>query len=153
MSKRKQQDSFGALVPYQTKANLLPGTAASEVFPHARAFFRSIEKKTKRKAYIRSVYFRKDKIFLTHFWRHLFQKSRVEQVRRLKYLLCAIELLRHSRNEPSSRESTEEAGIILHRFAGLTKTKELFYVQIKECKRTNKKEFMSVFPHKKNPPQ
>lgn len=36
----------------------------------------------------------------------------------------------------------------LHRFAGLTKDKELFYVQIKEDLRTDRKYFMSVFPAK-----
>ena len=37
---------------------------------------------------------------------------------------------------------------ILHRFAGLTKNRELFYVQIKEDKRSGRKYFMSCFPEK-----
>lgn len=139
------------LIPYQTHCDPLPGTAASEVFPRARALLRAIGRRTKRQPYIRSAYFRKDKIFFTHFWRHLTEKPFPEQIRRLKFLPCALELLAHSRNEPLTRESAEEVGILLHRFAGLTKSKEPFYVQVKEYKRTNRKEFISVFPIKKIP--
>jgi len=35
---------------------------------------------------------------------------------------------------------------MLHRFAGLTKEKELFYVQVKKEKKSGKKYFMSCFP-------
>lgn len=37
---------------------------------------------------------------------------------------------------------------IFHRFEGITKEKEIFYVQIKENIKTDRKEFMSVFPDK-----
>jgi hypothetical protein len=37
---------------------------------------------------------------------------------------------------------------IFHRFKGITKAKEVFFVQIKENIRTDRKELMSVFPAK-----
>jgi hypothetical protein len=40
---------------------------------------------------------------------------------------------------------TQEA---LHRFTGCTKDGEVFYVQIRANKKTNRKGFMSVFPAK-----
>ncbi len=38
--------------------------------------------------------------------------------------------------------------VSLHRFYGQTKSGELFCVQIKQDKRTGRKDFMSVFPSK-----
>jgi hypothetical protein len=55
-------------------------------------------------------------------------------------------VIKNSRNHPTSEENPHKKGEILHRFAGLTKDKELFYVQIKEDKRSGKKYFMSCFP-------
>ena len=85
-----------------------------------------IKKQTKRRPYVRSTYFNKQKIFFDFFWKHLFQKN--------------------PKNHPLSEENPHKKSEILHRFAGLTKDKELFYVQIKENKRNNKKYFMSCFP-------
>lgn len=67
-------------------------------------------------------------------------------MRRLKYFSAALELIQHSRFEPKSKENPNKPGEILHRFAGSTKGKELFFVQIKEDKQTGQKYFISVFP-------
>jgi hypothetical protein len=40
-------------------------------------------------------------------------------------------------------------GLMLHRFAGETKEGKKFYVQVKQDKRTGRKDFMSVFPASK----
>jgi len=54
-------------------------------------------------------------------------------------------LIKNIRLEPTSKQNPNKPKEILHRFAGLTKDKEIFYVQIKEDKNTDKKYFMSVF--------
>jgi len=54
----------------------------------------------------------------------------------------------NSNFEPVSKENPNNPSEILHRFAGITKENELFFVQIKEDKKTGKKRFMSAYPDK-----
>lgn len=108
--------------------------------------FNQIKKKTKRNPYIRSAYFNKQKIFFDYFWEHLMQKSLKERVRRLKYFSCSIELIENSRNKPHIEINRNKPKETLYRFLGTAKTKELFYVQIKENRKTGNKYFMSCFP-------
>ena len=136
------------LIPCQTKSKKLSGTSYKEVFKKARAVFSEIKHRTKRRPYIRSAYFHKQKIFFDFFWIHLAQKQIPERVRRLRYFKAAIELIRKSRNHPQSMQDPNKPEEILHRFAGSTKEKELFFVQIKEHKRTGRKQLMSIFPAK-----
>jgi len=114
------------------------------LFFETRMFFETIESKTKRRPYVRSAYFEKRKVFFDLFWKHLYQKSFKERSKRLKFIRCAVELVEKSRNDPDSIE--EKRGEIWHRFGGLTKSGELFYVQVKEDKKTRRLDFMSVFP-------
>ena len=134
------------MIPYQTKIRKLSGTSDEETKRQARITFRGLESKTKRKPYVRSAYFNKQKIFFDYFWSHLNQKSPRERVKRLKFLKASIEVIKNSKNDPISQENPHKNSEILHRFAGLTKSKELFYVQNKEDKRSGKKYFMSCFP-------
>lgn len=135
---------------YQTKTKKLSGTDFSEVYEKAFALYSQIKRKTKRRPYVRSAYFNKDKIFLELFWQHLFDKANWrDRARRLKYFPSALELIQKTKFEPTSKENPNKPNEILHRFAGLTKDKELFYVQIKVEKRNNKKWLMSVFPEDK----
>ena len=136
------------MIPYQTKIRKLSGTSYSEVRKQALAVFNEIKKRTKRKPYIKSAYFNKQKVFFDFFWPHLLQKSPKERMKRLKYFEAALEVIKNSRNHPTSEENPHKKGEILHRFAGLTKNRELFYVQIKEDKRSGRKYFMSCFPEK-----
>ena len=78
------------MIPYSTKIKKLPGTSYSEVRKEALILFNQIKKKTKRKPYIRSAYFNKQKVFFDFFWQHLLQKSHKERVRRLKYFGVVI---------------------------------------------------------------
>lgn len=78
----------------------------------------------------------------------MFQKRPKERMKRLKYFRAALDVIKNSKNHPTSEENPHKKGEILHRFIGLTESKELFYVQIKEDKRSGKKYFMSCFPHK-----
>lgn len=74
------------------------------------------------------------------------KKSPKERIRRLKYFAAALDVIRKSKNHPISEENRHKKGEMLHRFVGLTKERELFYVQIKEEKRSSRKYFMSCFP-------
>ena len=131
---------------YQSKFEKLSGTDYKEIYHKAFSIFKQIKSKTKRKPYIRSAYFKKEKIFLDYFWQHLWQKNWRDRNRRLKYYPCAMDLIKNSRLEPISKQNPNKSTEMLHRFAGLTKNKEIFYVQIKEDKKTSQKHFLSVFP-------
>jgi len=133
-------------IPYQTKARKLSGSNYAEIKKSADFIFKEIKLKTKRRPYIRSLYFKKEKVFFDFFWQHLFEKSLKERVRRLKFLPCAVDLIKNSRNAPTSKENVDKKGETLHRFLGQTKNKEIFFVQIKEDKKSGRKYFMSCFP-------
>ncbi|MCK5466123.1 hypothetical protein KAI56_01320 [Candidatus Parcubacteria bacterium] len=76
------------------------------------------------------------------------QKNLRERIRRLRYFPCALDLIRNSRIVPVSIENADNRNEMLHRFTGKTKDKEVFFVQIKESKRGDKKYLMSCFPKK-----
>ena len=133
---------------YFTKIKPLSGTNYSEIYPKAMALYKNIASKTKRRPYVRSAYFNKDKIFLDYFWDHIRQKNTHDRVRRLKYYACALDLIQNSRIAPSSHPNPMRRSEILHRFIGIAGDNSLFYVQIKEDKRCNK-HFISVLPVKK----
>ena|SRR3989338_9056855 len=132
---------------YQTKAKKLAGTDYKEVHKRAFNLYQQIKSKTKRRPYVRSAYFKKDKIFLELFWQHLFDRGNWrDRMRRLKYFACAIELIRKTTFEPESKENPNKQTEIFHRFAGTTKENNMFFVQIKEDKRTGQKFLISIFP-------
>jgi hypothetical protein len=133
---------------YRTKAKKIAGTEFYEVNRRASNFYRQIKNRTKRRPYVRSVYFKRDKIFLDLFWEHLFDKENWrDRARRLKFFPAAIELIQMTRFEPRTKENPNKPKEILHRFYGITKDNALFCVQIKEDKKTNKKWMLSVFPY------
>lgn len=136
---------------YRTKNNKLPGTRWSEVYKKALRGYEIIKKKTKRRPYVRSAYFTKDKIFLDLYWRHLHEKQNLrDKTRRVKYFPCAVELIRHSRIDPVSKENPNKKSEILHRFFGATKDGEKFFAQVKEDKRSGQKALYSSFGLDKN---
>ncbi len=134
---------------YKTKAKPLPGTSYPEIKKKAFGLYKQIKRKSRRKPYIRAAYFRRDKVFLDTFWEHLFQKNFWDQMRRMKFFACGIELIQQSRTEPTSKENPNKRGEILHRFAGNTPNGEKFFVQIKEDKSSGKKFLISIFPFEK----
>ena len=131
---------------YQAKVKKLTGTDFHEIWRKTSFIFKKIKKKSKRRPYVRSVYFKKDKIFFNLFWSHLFEKPRGDRFRRLKFFEATIELIEHSRFDPSTVENPNNPGQLLHRFAGVTKEWEVFYVQIKEEKASGNKYLISIFP-------
>ena len=64
---------------------------------------------------------------------------------RLQLFAVAIEVIMYSRNAPISNDNPSNQNEILHRFAGITRDKRVFYVQIKEDKKRGHKYFMSAF--------
>lgn len=132
---------------YKTRISKLSGSDYKEVNKKAFGLYAEIRKKTKRRPYVRSAYFNKSKIFIELFWLRIWQNQNFrDKIRRIKYFPCAIELIRKSKLDPSSKQNPNKPTEILHRFAGTTKENDLFYVQIKEDKKTGEKWLMSVFP-------
>lgn len=139
-------------MPYIASAPLLSGSNYKEIAKQARLVYRDIAKQTKRRAYVRSAYYKKEKIFFEYYWQHLSQKALVYRTTRLRYLACAIELIRYSRIEPTVKINPNRHHELLYRFTGQTRDGKRFYVQIKENRKTKQKYFMSVFPETKNLP-
>lgn len=133
---------------YKSSAELLTGEGYIDLERKARKIHNQIAHHTKRSPYVRSAYFKKSKIFIKPFWEHLNQKSQHDRRRRLRYYAAAIDLLRHSTHEPLTKPNPNGDGQMVHRFAGHTKGGDLFFVQVKEDKRTDGKYFMSVFSPK-----
>ncbi len=114
--------------------------------PQARKLFRSIQKQTKRKPYVRSAYFRKDKIFFDYFWTHLNKKTFPDRARRLKLLPPAIDLMRTSMQSPKTYVDVQDPKAIRHQFFGMTRERSLFCVIIQHNHSSGKKNLLSIFP-------
>ena len=132
---------------FLTKQNPFSGSTVGEIRRQAEFLLHVIERRTKRTPYVRSSYFKHQKIFITLFWDHLHSKPWKDRVRRLRLVPCAIELLRKTTISPTTKENPNRHDELLHRFGGITSTGSVFYVQVKEEKRNGRKYFMSVFPH------
>ncbi len=132
---------------YKTRARKFHGTHFHIVHKQAFGLYTEIKKKSKRRTYIRSAYFDKDKIFLDLFWQHLFEKQNWrDRVRRMQYYGCAVELIQSSRFKPNTTLDPNRSTERLHRFYGLTADNELFCVQIKENLKKKQRFLISVFP-------
>lgn len=135
---------------YKSKYLQISTTSHAYVMRAARYEYHKIQKRTpRRQAYVRSQYFKKDKVFINQFWEHLKQKRLGDQVRRAKLFICAVDLIRYSTYSPDTIYKHEDRDTALHRFYGQTKDGICFSVQIRENKRSGRKDFMSVFPRGK----
>lgn len=63
------------------KASVFPGTDYEEVYPPARKLYNNIKTQTKRQPYVRSAYFKREKVFIELFWVHLNQQNRKQRNR------------------------------------------------------------------------
>lgn len=134
---------------YKSRYGRLPGTSFREIMAAARREYHTIQKLTPRRIpYVRSGYFTKDKVFLNTFWDHLKQKHPADQARRLKFYDAALDLIRNTREAPDTIFANDDLDNLLHRFHGVTRDGYPFSVQIKQNKRTGRKDFMSVFPER-----
>lgn len=134
---------------YKTKLRAFGGTNYREVSRKATDAYDIIKKKTKRRPYVRSAYFNKEKVFLGVFWSHLRSKNYWDQIRRMRFFECGVELIMKSRIDPMTKENPNKPDEVLHRFSGVTSDGEQFNVQIKENKRSGQKMLISVFPIEK----
>ena len=135
---------------YRTRLNKIEGANWRIVSKKAMNSYKEIKQWSKRRPYVRSAYFSKQKIFLGLFWHHLHEKTNLkDKTRRLKYFPCAIDLIKNSRFEPTSKENPNRTNEILHRFTGITANNEIFIVQIKEVKSSGEKWLISIFPQDK----
>lgn len=134
------------IIPYQTKSKKVAGTNLGEVYENAQRIYREIASRTKRRPYIKSAYFDKEKVFFDYFWDHLRQKSPKIRFERLIYFRAACDLIKNSRNKPIIKPNPNKPKETFYKFAGLTADKGIFYVQIKEDKKKKGKYFMSCFP-------
>jgi len=130
---------------YEVKNCKLAGTSYGEVYKKAWRIYLEEKMKSKRRVYLRSAYFNKEKIFLDIFWKHLKQKNKGDRERRLKFYYCALTLLKRSKNAPVIKYNQR---MKFYRFYGKEmSTGDKFVVQIKESTRGNKY-LMSIFPEK-----
>lgn len=135
---------------FKTKSRRLPSTHWDKVMKNAFGQYKEITRKTKRRPYVRSACFDKEKIFLGLFWHHLHEKTNIrDKTRRLKYFPCAIELMQNSKVKPTTQISKEEPTVYLHRFADITPDNDSFFLQIKENIKSKQKWLISVFPYEK----
>ena len=132
---------------YKTKIKKFSGTDFREVHEPAFGLYNEIKKKTKRRAYIRSAYFDKEKIFLDLFWHHLFEKSNWrDRVRRIRFFGCAVELIQNSHFKPNQAKNPNDHKEMFYRFYGTDANNEVFCVQIKKNLKKKQKFFISVYP-------
>ncbi len=131
---------------YRTKVDPISGSKYSEVYPKARLIYEHIRSRTKRRPYIRSVYFGGQKIFLDYYWSDLWTKNWRDRLRRLKYYPCALDLLRNSKIDPEVKVNPAKRSEILYRFGGISPSGNRFYVQVKQNTRKGNRAFISVFP-------
>jgi hypothetical protein len=73
-------------------------------------------------------------------------KNKSDRIRRLRLYACAIDLIKYSKYEPITKNNPNKKNEIVHRFMGINGNNELFYVQIKEDRKSGEKSFVSVFP-------
>ena len=64
---------------------------------------------------------------------------------RLRFYKAALDLIRNSRITPETIVKEDDQHVLLHRFYGITKDGTYFCVQIKEDKRSDRRDFMSTF--------
>jgi len=132
---------------YVSQLGSIAGASYRVVNKRAREYVELLQVRGKRQPYIRSPYFKKQKIFFNLFWRHLFDKYTHDRMRRLRLLPAALDLLMHSRNEPEIKPD-KDAKEKYYRFKGQTGDGVTFYVQVKEDIRADKRYLISVFPTK-----
>lgn len=136
------------MTKYRCKSGKLSGSNFREIYRNAQLVFKTIKTRTKRRPYIRSAFFKKEKIFFDFFWIHLRQKPFRVRVRRLRFFSCGVELIKQSALKPEMIPDPHDAQAILYRFFGSEGGVDVFCVQIKEDKKTGQKFWMSVFPIK-----
>ncbi len=77
---------------YKSSKQKIAGTSFSEINKTAKAIFNRVKARTRRTPYLRSRYFKKEKVFLNLFWNHLYKKKTTQQ-RHLQQLILQMHFL------------------------------------------------------------
>lgn len=131
---------------FRCRSRPLTGHKYADIMPQIRQIFRALQRQTKRRTYVRSAFFKKDKIFFDYFWIHINQKLKHDRTRRLRFFACALELLRVSKNPPRTFIKKELPNVIYHEFLGQARDGSRFAVIIKQHRDSGKKYLLSLFP-------
>ncbi len=129
---------------YQCKSGLLPGHNYATIVKIARKIFNRVAAQTKRRPYVRSAYFKGEKIFLDNFWPHLLEKNLRDRARRLVFLKAAFELIQRSKTKPLNTTKNDTRSMVYYRFLGQASGLR-FVIQIKEDLKRKQKFLMSIF--------
>jgi hypothetical protein len=86
---------------YKSRYASLSGSHSRELYQKAHAAQRALMKSSRRKAYVRSKFFKLQKVFLDTFWIHLSQKNSGERRRRIAFFVCALDLIKNTTNQPT----------------------------------------------------
>ncbi|MFH0820521.1 MAG: hypothetical protein V1908_01980 [Candidatus Peregrinibacteria bacterium] len=131
---------------YICRTDIIPGINYGAILKIAGKMFHQIESLTKRRPYIRSAYFKREKIFFDYFWSHLNQKNFRDRQRRIKFFGCAIELIKYSKLKPIFEIKNELQKENLYRFLGKIH-EHYFIVQIKEDLKRKQRFLLSIFEY------
>jgi hypothetical protein len=140
-----QHGTIDVIRPYHTSFAPFAGSSYREVLKKACQEYDRLRGGPGWGVRIRSAYFDNEEVDFDYFWDRLSKKSFGERVARVRLLPCAIEVIRNSRADPLSLKNPNATGEVIHRFAGMTKSKDLFFVHLKEDTSTGRKFFMSAF--------
>lgn len=143
-----QNGTIGLIRLYHVTSTPLSGTSYKEVYKKACRTYTRLRGGETQWIHIMSAYFNNEEVDFDYFWDRVSKKSFKERRNRVRLLPCAIELIRNSRIEPFSKQNQNRPFEIIHRFLGITRSNDLFFVQVNEDTKTGKKYFMSVFPER-----
>lgn len=128
---------------YHTKCEALSGTSWKETHAAAKDAHKSYIGSARRRAYIRSPLFQRDKVFIDTYWRTLGTRNFRDRQRRLSFLPCGLELIKHAH---FSKQEVVESKRRYYHFDGVTPAGKSFSVHIKEDG-AGRRYLMSVFPY------
>jgi hypothetical protein len=119
----------------------------ADLVKNARAIEKSIERESgHRDAFVRSKSLRR-KVFITKnnlFWVHLYSKNQYDRKRRLKYYMCAVDLIRNTTEKPVIDRNPNGKRELVYEYYGITADGFKFAVHLKE--EAGRLYFMSAFP-------
>ncbi|MDR1300095.1 MAG: hypothetical protein LBK50_00075 [Candidatus Nomurabacteria bacterium] len=125
---------------FQSKQSKLYSTVYLRVYNQAKSYYESLIQNPRRKPFVRSKYFNR-KVFIDEFWSQVRRYNLADRRRRLAFYLCAIDLIKNSRYEPTIKY---ESGKKLYEFYGIAKNSEKFAVHFRKSREHVC--FVSCFP-------
>ncbi|MDR2672188.1 MAG: hypothetical protein LBC35_02620 [Coriobacteriales bacterium] len=130
---------------FKSRHTNLSGSNDRELYHKARAIQQAMTAGSRRRPYVRSKFFNRQKVFLDIFWTHLFAKNPGERRRRIALFACVVDLVQNTTYQPEIYVRGNER---FYRFFGVSKNGVRFAVQIKQD-RKKALYLLSVFQCKK----